>query len=88
MTVQQAIEALPLPDYLEARDMLDSELAYVLAVLRGCSENRGLAEQLPAMLNMVAREIQRVRDGETERLDPRQASAMVRRLWSGEPGPN
>src|SRR5581483_6190248 len=86
MTVREAIEALPLPDYLEAKDAVDSELAYLIAVLRTCSENRGPAEHLPAMLHAVAQEIQRVRAGESEAADPRQASAMIRRLWSGEPG--
>ena len=88
MTVSQAIAALPLPDYLEAGDSTDAELAYLLAVLRACSESPGLAEQLPAMLRTVANEIQRVRNGEGEPPDPRQASAMVRRWWNGEPGPN
>lgn len=88
MTVQQAIEALPMPDYLEAKDSVDCELAYLLAVLRTCGENHGLAEQLPAMLHTIAQEIQRVRNGESEPADPRQSSAMVRRLWSGQPGPN
>jgi hypothetical protein len=88
MTVQQAIEALPLPDYLEARDPLDSELAYVLAVLRSCAQSHGLAEQLPTLLRAVANEIQRVRNDEAQAADPRQAAAFVRGLWSGEPGPN
>ena len=88
MTVREAIESLPLPDYLEAKDSLDSELSYLLAILRVCSTNRGLAEQLPSILHTIANEIQRVRNGEGETPDPRQATALVRRLWSGEPGPN
>lgn len=88
MTVRQAIEALPLPDYLEAQDALDSELAYLLAVLQTCSTNRGMAAELPAMLRTVANEIQRVRNGEGGYPDPRQTSEHVRRLWSGEPGLN
>jgi hypothetical protein len=88
VTVREAIAALPLPDYLEAEDLVDAELSYLLAVLRTCAENRGLAAQLPAMLRTVANEIQRVRNGEAQPADPRQASALVRQLWTGEPGPN
>ena len=58
------------------------------AVLRTCAENRGLAGQLPAMLHTIANEIQRVRNSGEGLVDPRQASAIVRQLWTGEPGPN
>ena len=88
MTVREALEALPLPDYLEAADSGDSELAYVLAVLRMCVDSRGLSEQLPAMLHTVANEIARLRQEQGGPVNPRQASAEVRRMWSGEPGPN
>ncbi len=88
MTVREALEALPLPEYLEAADPVDSELAYVLAVLRMCVDHAGLVDQLPSMLHTVAGEIARLRQEQAGPVAPSEASARLRRLWSGEPGLN
>ena len=88
MTVREAIAALPILEQLEVLEPADAEFAYVLGVLRACCDSSGLAERLPALLQGIAVEIQRVRSGAAGALDTRGALDAARRLWSGEPGPN